>query len=294
LGSALVQRLLDFDYAITVLDNNKRRAQTLRNRVDSSRLHVLVGDKRRDRDVKVALRDVDVVVDLAAIVGVDACKIAEEQCFEVNYSATKRLLQLCERNSIERFVFASTCSVYEGCGDRLVSENSTICPVSSYAITKSLAEKHIVGWDGQTEVVVARLSTLCGPSIAMRFDLVLNQMVKNALGSGRIVVNGGIQWRPLLDVRDAASALEHLFHVPMQSGKNCVFNVGSERHNMRIIDLARLVISVLGHGYIETRNANRYFPSYRVDFRRLAETGFEPQYSLQQSILDVRALLDAL
>ncbi|HSJ16556.1 MAG TPA: NAD(P)-dependent oxidoreductase, partial [Solirubrobacterales bacterium] len=231
------------------------------------------------------LRWADTVVWLAALVGDPACGLDPGLTRKINLDAIRRLCDSFDG----RIVFPSTCSVY-GAQDAELDESSPTAPLSLYAETKLDAERLIMS--RRPDSLILRLATLAGMGDTysrIRLDLVVNLLVMRAKLVGRVQVFGGDQYRPLLHVRDVATAV-----VPALEGSAAgIFNLGSE--NATILELAERIVRHVGDADIElietpfqdTRN-------YRVSFDRAAdELGFAPQHSIDEAIGEIASLIDA-
>ena len=185
-----------------------------------------------DRDsLKTQLRWADVVVWLAAIVGDPACALDPELTVLTNHRAVEHLVQ----DFKGRILFPSTCSVY-GAQDGLLTEDSPLLPLSLYAQTKVAAERVLL--EAGADAIIFRLGTLFGlgdPFSRLRADLVLNVLTIRAVLTGRMSVFGGTQYRPLLHVRDVATAMVPNVDSPHQG----IYNLHAE--NLTILDLAQRI-----------------------------------------------------
>jgi len=237
----------------------------------------------RDRDrLAPQLKWADAVVWLAALVGDGACGLNPEVSVDVNTNAPSWMAQ----NFDGRIVFMSTCSVY-GAQDMELDETSPLNPLSVYAATKLETEKHLV----DKNAIIFRLGTLFGVSdefARIRVDLVVNTLTVRAHTQGRISVFGGDQFRPLLHVRDAETAVVS----NLETRNTGVYNL--HRQNVRIVDLAfqvrnhfpDLVIEQTPMHFQDSRN-------YRVSSRKAEqELGFRPSVSIDAGIEELKVLLD--
>ncbi len=271
LGSVLLAELLEAGFAVRVLDNFIYGRGALNGFAQVPRCDVIEGDIRNIQTIVSCLADVDAVVLLAAVVGDPASQQRPTQAIETNLLAAQAIAFACKSQQVNRFLYASTCSVY-GRSDDLLTEDSPLSPVSLYARTKIASERSILALgDSAFSPTILRMGTLYGPSPRMRFDLVVNTMTMKAFVDGRITVFGGAQWRPLLHVRDAARAYVACLQAPLQVVGNRVFNVGSEEQNYRVGDIARLVSEVLGGVPIERQESSMDARDYRVSFRQIRE-----------------------
>ena len=171
-------------------------------------------------------------------------------------------------------------------GNALI-ETSPTNPLSLYAETKLSSERALLESELDLEPVILRFATLCGPSKRMRFDLVLNIMTAVACINGEITVLGGPQWRPLLDVRDAAEAISLLLQKDAAEVSNSIINVGANHLNTTIEELADLVAETVDGTRINRVPTETDSRSYKVNFDRIKKLGYETNIPLKESIMDV-------
>ena len=227
----------------------------------------------------------DAVVWLAALVGDPASALDPVLTRKINLESVDWLCSAFDG----RIVFPSTCSVY-GAQDDELDEDSRLEPLSLYAETKVECERVL---QRGSDSLILRLATLAGVGDTysrIRLDLVVNLLVARAKLIGELQVFGGRQYRPLLHVRDVATAVvPHLD----PGGAVGIFNVSAE--NVTILELAERVVARVGNAEIQridtpfqdTRN-------YRTSFRRARERlGFEPRWSMEHAIDQVAELIDA-
>jgi nucleoside-diphosphate-sugar epimerase len=291
LGSHLSEILLGKGYGVTVLDSLLFGSKPIHRLINEPGFKLIQGDIRHIEDVSLAMDGVSSVIDLAAIVGAPACDKNGEHALETNYLATKLLANAAASKGVKRFLFASTCSVYGANDGKDLHEESPTKPLSLYAETKLKSEQALLSSENGLEPVILRLSTLCGPSQRMRFDLVLNIMTATAVVEGKVKVFGGSQWRPLLDVRDAARAFCEFLEAPKDDVANSVWNIGASNHNITIEQLAEEVLKQSPDAQLEEFPDVQDARSYSVNFNKLENFGFGLSNSLSQSIADVREML---
>ncbi|PYP15649.1 MAG: hypothetical protein DMD54_11725 [Gemmatimonadetes bacterium] len=293
IGSHLTRMLLERGYHVRVLDRFDYGHAGLHGLSDP-RLEIITGDVCNSRDVSRALRDVHGVIALAAIVGDPACNLDPEETINLNYTATKVLIEACNFYGVQRVVFASSCSVYGASNHDLLTEQSRLNPVSLYARTRVLSESILFDRAGAVEPVVLRLSTVFGLSPRMRFDLVVNTLTVRAVVDGKIAIFGGNQWRPNVHCRDAARAFIRALEAPAALVAGEIFNVGGDDLNHTIADLGNMVAEIVGGVHV-THQANVPDPrDYRVSFEKIRRTlGFEPEYTVAAGIKEVAAAVSA-
>lgn len=242
------------------------------------------GDVLDRERLRPALDWADAVVWLAALVGDPACALDPALTRKINLESIEWLAETFDG----RIVFPSTCSIY-GAQDEELDEDSPTAPLSLYAETKLDAERLLL--ERRPESLVLRLATLAGLGDTysrIRFDLVVNLLTARAKTIGQLQVFGGRQYRPLLHVRDVTTAiLPHL-----DSGPGGAFNLGTE--NTTIADLAERVVARVADAdiaYVETPFQDTR--NYRVSFAKArTELGFTPQFSIDDAIDEIAALID--
>lgn len=290
IGSHLTRMLLDQGYQVRVLDRFDYGRSGLEALTTHPRLEVLQGDICNSRDVSRAVRDVDGVLALAAIVGDPACNLDPEETINLNYAATKILVEACNFYGVRRLVFASSCSVYGASENELLTERSRLNPVSLYARTRVLSENILFDRRGDVEPVVLRLATVFGLSPRMRFDLVVNTLTARAVVDRRIAVFGGNQWRPNVHCRDVARAFILALEAPAAAVAGEIFNVGGDALNHRIAELGAMVARIVGGVKVEQHDEVADPRNYRVSFAKIRRTlGFVPEYTVAAGIREVAA-----
>jgi nucleoside-diphosphate-sugar epimerase len=292
LGSVLTQKLLSCGFRVRVLDSFIYGRRSLELLSEDKNLEIVEGDLRNIHTCVSSLAETDAVVLLAAIVGDPASKVRPTETIETNVLAAQALASASKLHHINRFLYASTCSVY-GLGGCLLDEGAPLNPVSLYARTKIESEKIILGMgDEYFNPTILRMGTLYGYSPRMRFDLVVNTMSMKSFVDSKIQVFGGKQWRPLLGVEDAADVYIRCLDANLQDVGNQVFNVGSDDQNYQIDEVADIIGAALGGIPISRDNSNLDTRDYRVSFSKLNGTlGFAPQQNIDHA---ARSIFDKL
>ena len=136
---------------------------------------------------------------------------------EINYAATRMLIEIAKGYGVERFLFASSCSVY-GATDALMDEHSQVHPISLYAETKVDSERVLL--ESRTAAfhpTILRLATVFGASPRPRFDLVVNLLAAKAYQDEVITIFNSEQWRPFIHVSDVAEGMLQMLKAPIES-----------------------------------------------------------------------------
>ena len=246
------------------------------------------------------LDDVSAVVHLAAISNDPMGQAHEEVTLDVNHRASVALARQAKAAGVTSFVFASSCSVYGFADSGPRTESSDVNPLTAYARSKVLTETALGELaDTNFRTTCLRFATACGMSDRLRLDLVLNDFVASALSTGRItVLSDGTPWRPLINVRDMARAIEWAVSRQLQSGgPHLVVNAGSNQWNYQVRELATAVAAAIPGTEV---SINHQAPpdkrSYRVDFSlfRTLAPRHVPEVDLMDTVLGLRAGLEAM
>jgi nucleoside-diphosphate-sugar epimerase len=294
IGCILAKRLLDRGYRVRVLDRLHWGEDPLAD--ISERLELVVADVR---DIPAtALDGVDGVIHLAGLSNDPTAEYDPDANWQMNAVATETLGNECLHRGIERFVFTSSCSLYDGLPAGMHDETAPIEPRGPYAESKRYAEERLLEMGGQGLCpVILRNGTVYGHSPRMRFDLVVNTFIKDALLSGQLTLHGGgWMWRPLVDVSDVADALICAYEAPRDLVHNEIFNVLHSNYQIR--ELAMLVAgSVQLRGRSVTLTETPAPPrtrDYECSNGKLAQRlGFLPRRSVVESVTDLLDRIDA-
>jgi nucleoside-diphosphate-sugar epimerase len=296
IGSLVVSDLLAHGYEVTVLDNLMHGGEALLGVWSHRSFTFIHGDVGDSNVCKQAIKNMDAVVHLAAIVGDPACVRQPELSQRINFDASLELMKLCRAEGVSRFIFASTCSNYGKMrdADHLVNEDSVLTPVSLYARTK-VAMEEVVLDPTQTANLCAtslRFATVFGVSPRMRFDLTVNEFTMELLTKKRLTVYGERFWRPYVHVRDVAKAIRLVLEAPVVMVKNQVFNIGSTSENYQKIHLVELIQPYCPEAIIEYVHKAEDPRDYRVSFEKVLQTlQFKPVYSVKDGIEEVAGLV---
>ncbi len=288
-GSVLARELLDRGYAVRLLDRlyfGEHGLKEIRDRVE---LHA--GDMRA---VPSELLDgVECVVNVGGLSNDPTAEFNPRANYEMNMTASVALAEMCRQQGVPRYLYASSCSIYDRgvideSRDILLDETADVDPPGAYAGSKLAAERELLSMSTDRFCVSAlRKATLFGFSPRMRYDLVVNTFVKDALSKGRLSLHyGGEMWRPLADVRDAARAYVALNAGAASRIRGQVFNL--VYRNFRISELALRVREALRDLDLEVEIHTNYgytgIRNYRVSGRKLERTlDVSPAVSLEES-----------
>jgi nucleoside-diphosphate-sugar epimerase len=293
IGCVLTERLLERGYNVRVLDRlywGEKPLERVRERIE-----LVVADVR---DLPVtALDGIDGVIHLAGLSNDPTAEYDPEANWQMNAVATEALGQACADRGIQRVVFSSSCSVYDGLPPGMHDEDAPIQPRGAYSTSKHYAEGALLALQEEGLCpVILRNGTVYGHSPRMRFDLVVNTFVKDALVEERLSLHGGgWMWRPLVDVRDAADAMIAAYEAPDHLVRGEVFNVLHSNYQIR--ELAMLVagsVQLVGCTVrLEEAPAPELTRDYECSNAKLsARLGFIPRRSVVEAVSDLLSAID--
>jgi|CXWL01.1.fsa_nt_gi nucleoside-diphosphate-sugar epimerase len=291
-GSLLAKRLLQRGYKVRVLDQLIFGKEPLHSIANDPDFDLQIGLVEDNYMLSKCLDGIDAVIHLAGLSNDPCCELNSDLTQKANVDATKVLLQLSEKKGVKRIIYASSCSVYGFTENRVVDEQSPVNPLTAYARSKTACEDLVLnGVHKDLVTVCLRKSTLYGPSPRMRFDLVINTMTGMAISDGRIIINGGEQWRPFLHVEDAVDV--HLFMLTADAQKinRQVFNVGSNDQNVKIADLAKNVARCVPDVEISISDSPDH-RSYRVNFDKINGIGWKTKFTIDDGIRGIKEMFD--
>ena len=292
IGNVLLPILREDDRVdhVTVLDSlDSGSPRALRGQLGGDDLSFNRGDVREYGDVEGATRGVDTVVHLAAITGAASTHDRREETFAVNDDGTENVLRAAGKLGVDNVVFASSCNVYGRAPSRAMDETTDPDPINPYAETKLQSEALLQEYceDHDMDGTALRMATVYGDAPGVRFNLVVNYFVFRALTDRPLTVYGdGSNWRPFVHVRDSARAYAGAALEPERWSQR-VYNVGSDGENYRISEIAEFVREEVGPVDVTYLEDEHPGPSYNVSFDRLAETGFETEWSLREGVRDI-------
>ncbi|MBN9349764.1 MAG: NAD(P)-dependent oxidoreductase [Chitinophagaceae bacterium] len=296
IGSVLVRQLLQKGYQVRVLDSLKFGGDALYDVMLNPDFEFIRGDVRNPDDVKKALKGIDGIAHLAAIVGDPACKKFATEAEETNWEGSKAVFEAAEDAGVNRFVFASTCSNYGKMSDpnEFVREDSELNPVSLYARLKVRFEDYLIEKrkDSRMCSTALRFSTVYGFSPRIRFDLTVNEFTRNMTIKGEQEIWGAQFWRPYCHVEDLARSVELVFRSDENKVRANVFNVGSTEENYTKGMIINEVSQVIPTGKVNYIEMNEDPRDYRVNFDKISnELGFTITKKVPDGIREIHRLL---
>jgi nucleoside-diphosphate-sugar epimerase len=290
IGSILCQLLVDEGYQVRILDR------------------FFFGDSIPDNEhiekIRVDSREISLemlentygVLDLAAISNDPAGELDPVKTLDINYRARRRLQELSADAKVNRYVLASSCSVY-GFQEGILDENSPVNPLTTYAVANIRAEESaldLLNRGTDMTVVLFRQATMYGLSPRMRFDLAINGMTLGMWQNETIpLLRDGQQWRPMVHVRDTSKAFIAALGVDSDKVNGQLFNIGSNEQNYQIIKTAELVAKGLSKPFKYEWYGEPDHRSYQVNFNKVKNVlGFVPDWTADRGAAEIAEALE--
>lgn len=284
IGSVLVPSLLASGYEVTVLDNFMFGQTTLTEACKYDRFKVVNGDTRDKNLLQNLMKDADVIIPLAALVGAPICKKDPSATQSINQYAIEMICNLASNN--QRILMPVTNSGY-GIGEEGIycTEESPLKPISLYGITKVKAEEAVLS---RSNSITFRLATVFGMSARMRIDLLVNDFVYRAVNDSAVVIFEGHFKRNYIHIQDVVSVFKYgIEH--FDSMRGLPYNVGLDDANLSKVELAEAIKKQIPNFvYLEAPiGEDPDKRNYIVSNARLANAGFKTEWSLERGITEL-------
>lgn len=233
----------------------------------------------RQRDIRDVqpheLRGYDAVVCLSALSNDPLGQLNKTTTYDINLQGTVHLAETAKAAGVERFVFASSCSLYGASGKKPVAEDAEMAPVTPYGATKALAEEELSKLADDTfSPTYLRNATAYGVSPRLRLDIVANNLTAIAVATGQVrLESDGTPWRPLVHIEDISAAALAALEAPRERVHDEAFNVGRDDDNVQVREIAQMVAeAVPGSAVTLADGAGPDVRNYKVDFAKIHET----------------------
>jgi nucleoside-diphosphate-sugar epimerase len=284
LGSIMVPALLDAGYRVTVLDNFMFKQNPLAHVCANPDFDVVRGDARDEALIKGILKDVDVVIPLAALVGAPLCNMDPLGTETINRDAVVMLCQLMSKD--QRILMPITNSGY-GIGEKgkFCTEETPLRPISLYGTTKVEAEAAVLE---RGNAISFRLATVFGMAPRFRLDLLVNDFVYRAVHDRAVVLFEADFKRNYIHVRDVTNAFLHGLN-NFDAMKDEPYNVGLSDANLSKRELCEKIHEHLpSFVFLEAPiGEDPDKRDYIVSNEKIEATGFKPAFSLDDGIREL-------
>jgi len=282
IGSVLTETLLNKGYEVTVLDNLIYKQTSVAPFAYNKRFNFILGDVTNETELKSLVEKHDVIVPLAAIVGMPACKAQPELTVKVNYEQVRNICKWITKNQM--LLIPNTNSQY-GSSTEVITEESPFKPLSLYAETKCNAEKAVLD---SGNGIAMRLATVFGMSYRMRMDLLVQDFVYKAVTDGYLVLFESHFIRNYIHIRDIVNTFLFMIENYEQCNNNA-FNVGLTSANCTKLELANKIKTYVPDLVIVENNFKQDFDqrNYMVSNAKLESKGWQPQFTLDDGIQEL-------
>lgn len=293
LGVPLCQSLLKQNYEVIALDRYFFGLDKLGAIADHPNL-TIVRDDIRYCDTEI-FRGVDGVMDLAGLSNDASAEIDRELTLSINHRGSERFAREARRNGVQRYIYASSASVYGAGSKESLVETDSLAPQTDYARSKVAIEKVLEELKSTTfSPVIMRNATIFGLAPRMRFDLAINIMTLRAWKERVIyVMGGGEQWRPFVHVNDVVTAFVLALESPRDAVHGEIFNVGSSELNYQIRQLAQFVLDVVPNVEVHVIPDDPDKRSYNICFDKIEKVlGYRTNMQVHDGVSEIRDALE--
>lgn len=284
-GSKLVPKLLEQGYEVTVLDL-MIYGETVLDKHD--KLKKIKGDIRDIALLEKIIPGHDYLIHLACISNDPSFELNPSLGKSINLDAFEPMVKICIKSKIEKFIYASSSSVYGIKKEKNVTEDMKLEPLTDYSKFKGDCEKILNSYKSENFITTTiRPSTVCGYAKRQRLDLVVNILTNHAFHNRQIKVFGGDQLRPNVHIDDMVGSYLAVLNADNQKINGQIFNVGFK--NQSVNELANDVKEVIGEDVkiINTKSDDNR--SYHVSSEKIKDVlGFETKYTVKDAVLDLK------
>lgn len=297
IGSVVCAYLLELGFHVTVLDAlYYQHGACLIPNLRKSNFNFLLGDFTCESTVKSVLADVTDVVILAGFVGDPITKKYPDFSDQVNLTGMRNFIKLLEHYPLRKVIFISTCSNYGLITKNILAdEDFELKPLSLYAKAKVEIEKFILSQKNNVDycAIILRFATAFGLSPRMRFDLTVNEFVRDLYLGKELTVYDADTWRPYCHVLDFARALHYVLEAPKNDVYFEVFNAGSEKNNYTKKMIIETIQQYIPTSKVCYQKHGADPRNYRVDFNKIKKVlNFEAQYSVSDGVCELLGALE--
>lgn len=287
-GSVLVPKLLRADYDVKVLDLYIYGEHVFDSVKNHPRLEEIKGDIR-DKDLLEEITlGCDSVIHLACISNDPSFELDPDLGKSINYDAFRPLVEISSGNGVNRFIYASSSSVYGIKEEENVTEKLSLEPLTDYSKYKALCEEILNQYQtSEFTTVIVRPATVCGYSPRLRLDLTVNILTNHAVNFGKITVFGGEQKRPNIHIEDITDLYVDLLSRPKNLVAAKVWNAGYENHRVR--EIAEIIRQTVDNESVEiVTTPTDDHRSYHISSDKIKrDLGFVPQHTIEDAVQDL-------
>ncbi len=284
-GAVLTNKLLKKGYKVTVIDLMIYGEEVL---PDHENLIKIKGDIRDKEILNKFIPGHDAVIHLACISNDPSFELNPDLGKSINLDAFEPLVNISKENGVERFIYASSSSVYGIKETQNVTEDMTLEPLTDYSKFKAQCEKILMKYNSDKfTTVTIRPATVCGYSPRMRLDLTVNILTNLAINNKKITVFGGVQKRPNIHIEDITDLYINLLNLPKDLISGKIYNAGYE--NYTVSEIAQMVKNVIGEDVEIMTSPTDDLRSYHISSEKIKkELGFSPAYNIEDAVKNLK------
>lgn len=288
IGSLLTIELIKLGHNVTVVDNLMFKQNSLGEINNKKNFKLIVGDVRDNSLMKSIVKNFDLIIPLAALVGAPICDLRPTETIEINEESIKFMSKLLS-NSQMVIMPVSNSGYGIGKPNEICTEETALNPISLYGRSKVAAEKIIMQRENS---ICFRLATVFGMSPRMRLDLLVNYFVNEALKSKKLTIFEGHFRRNYVHIKDVISVF--LFAITnFENLKSNIFNFGLEDANLSKLQLAKKIQEYIkDFVFVESKEGKDPDKrNYIVSNKKILSMGYKFKFDLD---LGIQELIDKL
>ena len=286
-GSVLVPKLLNAGYSVNVLDLYLFGKESLSKVRNNPKLNEFIGDIRNVETIKKAVKECSSVIHLACISNDPSFELNPLLGKSINYDAFPELLNISIDSGVQRFIYASSSSVYGLKEEENVTENLSLKPLTDYSKYKALCEEILLkNKNNNFTPLILRPATVCGYSPRQRLDLIVNILTNHAFNNRKIQVFGGEQKRPNIHIQDMTDLYLKCLEYPKELIDSQIFNAGYE--NFTVNETANIIQEIIGEDVLINTVPTNDNRSYHISSEKIYnQLNFKPQYGIKNAVNDM-------
>jgi nucleoside-diphosphate-sugar epimerase len=291
-GSKLVPALLAAGHTVHVLDLYIFGEDLFAAYANNPALKEFKGDLRNSATVAKAVTGCNAVIHLACVSNDPSFDLDPTLGKSINYDSFRPLIHAAKKAGVNRFIYASSSSVYGIKEDPNVTEDLPLEPITDYSKFKAMCEQVLEEErePGFTTMTI-RPATVCGFAPRQRLDLTVNILTNHAVNNGKILVFGGVQRRPNIHIDDMVTLYVNAMEYEDNLIDGGIFNAGYENH--QVIEIAELIKGVVGNSVDIEVSETDDLRSYHISSEHIKkQLGFVPTHSIANAAEDIVEAFD--
>ena len=284
-GAVLTPYLLNKGHKVTVLDLMIYGDDVLKQHQN---LKIIKGDIRDQALLNKVIDGHEIVIHLACISNDPSFELNPKLGKSINLDAFTPLVEISKKKGVQKFIYASSSSVYGVKKEKDVAENVSLEPLTDYSRFKADCETILKKYISENFIpIIIRPATVCGYSPRQRLDVVVNILTNLAFHKRSITIFGGKQLRPNIHIKDMVRVYEVLIDAPKSIVAGEIFNVGYE--NRSVIELANIVKKAIGDDVILKTSETNDNRSYHISSKKIKKIlKFESKFTINDAVCDLR------